>query len=494
MSRREDCAGHKRPRWCVVVLLAGAMGASSAWAQPLATSAAAVPAAPVGSLTDLPADVAALMDSLGETQIGFLQQFLKPVDPDSSLRHMDRFRERINFAVQLNPEVLSASAARNSAQFAIREAQAGLYPQVSGQGFTGKIRNDPSTLMGTPERNYRSSSLGLTVRQLLYDFGATDGSIDASTAREKTQMYKMQLTRGDVALRSVQAYHEVLRAHRQLMLAKSNLEARESILDLVTQRQELGGGTVSDVVRAQSRVADAAASVVAAQQRLGLMESSYKELFGKLPEGNSPADFPLVDLPLDQSLLEDLGRSASNTLKVQMAKAGRDAASADLVSITGKALPSINVEVSRTRRDLNSPGEPGNDQSLALVVRQTLYSGGADTARINQAREKLSQSEEDLQVTLREAERLYAQALLEAKTADGLVRTREKAVELSAQSLRMIREQFAYRRGSLLDLLTAQETLNAAGRDMVDSQIDRVHAKYKLMFAASMINRFFALD
>ena len=67
-------------------------------------------------------------------------------------------------------------------------------------------------------------------------------------------------------------------------------------------------------------------------------------------------------------------------------------------------------------------------------------------------------------------------------------------MELSAESLRMVREQFAYRRGSLLDLLTAQESLNSAGRDLIDAQIDSAQTKYKVLSAASLLNKFFALE
>jgi outer membrane protein TolC len=58
----------------------------------------------------------------------------------------------------------------------------------------------------------------------------------------------------------------------------------------------------------------------------------------------------------------------------------------------------------------------------------------------------------------------------------------------------MIREQYAYRRGTLLDLLTAQEALYSAGRDLVDAQVDQVIARYKVLHAASLLNRFLEIE
>lgn len=435
-----------------------------------------------------------LIFKIGEEQIIFLQDFLKISGRDFSMDDLQKFRGVINSAVEDHPEVLAAISARRSAGFSVREAKAAYYPQLNGQTQKGPVKSDPSSVLGTSARNYQASSIGIVVRQLLFDFGGTNNAIDASNARDELYQYKTRLTRADVALRAVQAHHEMLKAMRQLDLANRNLQSRESILDLVSQRQDLGGGTVSDVVRAQSRVADAAASVVAAKQRIGLVEASYRELFGPSKSQDASVLNILVDIPLDKALLEEVKQSASESYKVRMAVATRNAAEFDFKSQVGKNLPSISLEVSNTRRDLAGPGEPGHDRSVYLVAKQNLYTGGADTAREQQYREKLLQAEEDLRAAKREAERVYDQAILEANSVESLVKSRLKAVELSAQSLRMVREQFAYRRGSLLDLLTAQETLNSAGRDLIDAQIDSAQTKYKVLSAAALLNKFFALE
>jgi outer membrane protein TolC len=60
----------------------------------------------------------------------------------------------------------------------------------------------------------------------------------------------------------------------------------------------------------------------------------------------------------------------------------------------------------------------------------------------------------------------------------------------------MIREQYAYRRGTLLDLLTAQEALYFSGRDLIDAEVDKALASYKLLASAALLNQFlgFSVD
>jgi len=435
-----------------------------------------------------------LIFKLGEEQIGYLQEFLKATGRDWSMDEFQKFRGTINAAVEDHPEVLSANAGRRSAGYSVREAWAAKFPQVTGQSQRGPVKSDPSSVLNTPGRDYNSASIGVVVRQLLFDFGATSNIIDANNSRDDLAQFKAKLTRSDVALRAVQAHHELLRSSRQVELAYRNLLARESILDLVSQRQELGGGTMSDVVRARSRVADAAAAEVSAKQRLGIVMSSYREIFGPDKDVNKDIAHVLVDIPLDKSLLDEINKELPESLKVRMAMAARKAAEYDYKSMVAKGLPSVSLEASHTRRDLAGPGQPGVDKSLYLVLRHNFYTGGADSAREDQFREKLNQSEEDLRAAKREAEKTFAQAMLEANSMESLIKSRLKAVELSADSLRMVREQFAYRRGSLLDLLTAQETLNSAGRDLIDAQIDSAQAKYKVLYSASLLNKFFSLE
>jgi adhesin transport system outer membrane protein len=294
--------------------------------------------------------------------------------------------------------------------------------------------------------------------------------------------------RDEVALRAVQAYHDLVRARTQLELARRNEEARTSIVDLVRQRSDIGGGTQSDVVRAQSRLADATATTASAMQRLGVARAAYRELFST--DSDLPADAPVFDIPLDSGIASQQPQIVEDTWKVRQALAGRAAVEAEMAAVRGRSLPSINLELSATRRDLVGPANPGTDRSVMLVAKQSLYAGGADSARIDAASQKLLQSSEELESARRESARVLDQVLLEAESQERLMESRANTARLAAESLKMVREQYAYRRGTLLDLLTAQESLYAAGRELIDSQLDQAMSRYRVLNAASRLSQF----
>ena len=57
----------------------------------------------------------------------------------------------------------------------------------------------------------------------------------------------------------------------------------------------------------------------------------------------------------------------------------------------------------------------------------------------------------------------------------------KEAVQVAALALEAVREQFAFRRGTLLDLLRSQEELYIAGRDYISSLMDRSISRYRLL-------------
>jgi outer membrane protein TolC len=246
------------------------------------------------------------------------------------------------------------------------------------------------------------------------------------------------------------------------------------------------------VVRAQSRVAEARANVTSAQKNLGAVQASYREFFGE-DYRSVTATSAVFEVNATGDWLSEVGLAGQLGWKVRMAQSAKTAAQADLKSTEGKSLASFSLEYSNTRRDWLAPGVPGTDQTVAIVARQTLYTGGADTARIAQAQQKVNQAQEELDSAQLEYKRLLDQAVLEVEALEPLVDSRRIAAELAADSLRMVREQYAYRRGTLLDLLTAQETLYFAGRDLIDAQIDKAMAVYKLLSVSALLNRFVGL-
>ena len=418
-------------------------------------------------------------DLAGDAQTAYLEKRVRDFDRPEQGLPMDLFAQRVSKAVLGNPSTLAARSTIGAASEAVREAQAGVLPFISGQLDATARNNDANSILSTPRQRYESGGAGLTLRQLIYDFGATQAGIGAAREREGATTARVQNRDGDLALRSVEAWYDLVRARAQRELARLNLEAMQSMKAFLEQRMQLGGGPVSDVLRAQTRVTAAFASWTASKSREQVSAASFRELFR---EEAGEIELPVSVALNTQSVAADSGQLVRDFPAVRSAEAARRAAEQDREQSAARALPQVNVELSAQRRDLVGSGEPGTDLGAFVVMRYNFFTGGADTARTAQAGYRVSEAAEQVRSISLQVERALAQALAEQQSAETVLRARAEGVTQSIVALAAVRELFVNRRGSLLDLLNAQETVNLSGQAFLDAEVDAALARWRVLY------------
>jgi adhesin transport system outer membrane protein len=126
-------------------------------------------------------------------------------------------------------------------------------------------------------------------------------------------------------------------------------------------------------------------------------------------------------------------------------------------------------------------------------VRHNLYAGGAEAARQRQAEQRVTESLLGQDNLLRQIERASSQALSDVNNSTAALNARKESVQVAALALEAVREQFSFRRGTLLDLLRSQEELYIAGRDLVDGLVDHSLSRYRLLHLADELTPLFNL-
>ena len=411
--------------------------------------------------------------------------------------------QQVVAAVLAHPDALGVAAQAAAAQGATREAAAALRPQLSGSGVAGRRETAPDTVLQTPPRSGNELALGLTLRQLVFDFGASTGSVAAAAAREAALGSRLASRRSELALRAVNAWVDLERERQQLRLAQDLAATALGLVDLVRERERIGGGSRADVVRAEARHAEALATIIAARRRVLAAEAAFAEAFGAPAPAATPLP-PDADLPPGAArAVAEPGAWAGGMASVAGVEAGVEpallaalvagfpglneaelvvqAARRDYAVAVARERPSVGLEAAVTRRDLVGPGSPGTDGSVQLVVRHSFYSGGAGVARGQQALARQTQAEEELAALRRRVERAVVQTLAEVAQGDALVEARRTAARAAAASLRTVREQFAFNRGTLLDLLRAQEDVYGAGAGLLEAVSQRANSRWQLL-------------
>lgn len=418
---------------------------------------------------------------LADQLIRYLAQAVDWVDKPGVRMPTAAFAPHIRAAVASHPEALLAGEQRESASLATREAFAGYLPQVSANIESGNRHYDQVSTPREIAAPYtdNSKAVALSASQLLYDFGAVSGQVRARSALETAAAARAQAKTSELTLRALTAWLEVFRARQTLAVADMNVLSRKQILTFIEEREKLGGSPQSDVLRVRARLSDAQVALVSAQNRLTVAEALYREAFNQEP----PEQLGLPEAaPVVLERYSNLNELMASNAQLAEARAQTQASGYEAKSAAAALLPSLRLDVTARRRDLGAGSSmPGTDWTAGVMVRQNLYSGGSDLARKRQAEQRAKESQLAEDGLKRQLERALAQSLSDVKNSSAAVAARRDAVQVAAVALEAVREQFAFRRGTLLDLLRAQEELYIAGRDLIDGVVDQTLVRYRLL-------------
>ena len=465
-------------------ILAAALFLPSASAQ--GAGQGRVPSVDEAALAALP------VQQLAERLVNHLQGSLRLIDEPNLRVPLGQVAPLVAQAARQHPEARLVGSQLLRTEQARKEAYAAFLPQVSANVDSGTRQYDAQVYpwSSLPARDQKSLGFGLTVRQLLYDFGQTSNRVGAQEAAREATEHRQASRYSELSLRGLEAWNQVFRAQQMQLLHAMNVVARQQIRSFVQEREQLGGSSRSDVLRVEARIAEAETGLVAADNQLRAAEAAYFEIFNQKPA----AVLPLLQVPVirreQYSSLDALldGNRVLRELRALSRQYEREAAAA-----TGAMFPRLNLEVSRSRRDLYSGGTPGSDSSWAIVANHNLYAGGADQARQQQAQMRSQESLLELDVRRRQLEKLLSELLAELDNGDAALKARRDGVIGAMRALEVVREQFFFRRGALFDLLKSQEDLFLAGRELVTGLVDHAGTRYRLLHVSGELDALMGL-
>ncbi len=212
-------------------------------------------------------------------------------------------KESILFALDRDPSVSQQAAQLGIGQAQIDEARSGWMPQISLNGSTGHSQTTDSS---GSLRN--SAAWGLSLTQLVYDFGKTNNSISRSSAQRDGYRYQLMGTLSEVAEKTALSYVEVKRYSDLLQAAKENVQALKNVEQLAKLRADAGVSSTSDELQTRTRIAGMQATVEQYNASLNSARARLAVLTGIEAERYSPVPGSLAVEPgalnrIDYSLI-----------------------------------------------------------------------------------------------------------------------------------------------------------------------------------------------
>jgi outer membrane protein len=204
--------------------------------------------------------------------------------------------EAQKIALQNHPQIQAATQLASAAAAQVREVQSVYYPQATGSATGAKAESSSRIAAGflNSPSLYDKFAEGVSVTQLVTDFGRTHALSKSSNFHAQAQQETVVATRADVLLRVDLAYFGVMKAQSVLQVAEETVKARQLVADQVSAMAKSSLKSGLDVSFANVDLARAQLLLVQAQNDL---QSSYAQLSDALGYSDQKT-FQLVDEPL----------------------------------------------------------------------------------------------------------------------------------------------------------------------------------------------------
>lgn len=207
-------------------------------------------------------------------------------------------------AIQNHPQIQAATNLAAAAQERVTQTKSAYYPLVYGSASGSYAENDTRIGAGglTSPRVFDRYGNGLTVNQLVTDFGRTHEIVKSSNEHAKAEQENVVTTREQVLLQVDQAYYSVLRAQAVLTVAQQTVTSRKLVSDQVTELQKNQIRSGLDVSFANVNLAQGQLLLIQAQNDL---QASFAQLTAALGYSDGRT-FQLRDEPVPPAPSSDV--------------------------------------------------------------------------------------------------------------------------------------------------------------------------------------------
>lgn len=394
--------------------------------------------------------------------------------------HSETIQEAVKTMLETHPDVLSAGHNRLGRDEEVRQAKAGYFPTLGLEAGAGKNWWQKPVDDDTSPQEIR-----IGVRQNIFAGFSTLNDIDRQKSRVKSQAYIVQSTAENTALKTINAYLEVIKNEAIVKLAQENLTVHLRISDQIKLRSDSGVDRKADMDQVQSRVSLSQSLLINAQQNLSDAQTNYYALVGHLPlQLSRPASFE-AQLPATLEKAEQIALAAHPQLK--SAGADLEARNAQHEIAKSPFMPILDFELDKVYAqniDYTSITDPDTDREdlRAFVrLRYNLFNGWRDEARKTETLHLINEAREIKNHTHRQVVESIKLSWQSYESTKKKIKYLQQRVQFATATAQAYTKQWDIGQRSLLDVLDGQAEQIDSARQLVIAEHDNLYAQFRVL-------------
>jgi outer membrane protein len=399
--------------------------------------------------------------------------------------------EAVHTARGNQPQLRQAHANTNAAEARADEARAPLLPQLGVsaqyQRTTNNIALRPGFVNGangTSTKSYDYWNGGISLSQLIYDFGLSIDKFRAAKAQADAQRSTEIATMLGVDFIVRQNYF-LARANKALVQV-----AQDTLNDQTKHREQTEGfvraGTQPEISLATARTneANARVALITAQNNYETAKVTLNQAMGV----ESPTDYDVSDEPFPPIDVED---AQLDGLLPEAVKARPEVASIeDLIrvnqltisSVRGNYFPSLSAQGNFTEAGTQLDSLTWN-ANVGVLLTWNIFAGGLTAAQTREAQANLANVAAQLDLEKQQIRVDVNAALLAVKAAKASLSATAEALNNARLQLKLAEQRYQVGVGSSIELTDAQVALTQAAAQQVQADDNLSTARAQLLRA-----------
>jgi len=402
--------------------------------------------------------------------------------------------EALKTARSKQPNIAAARANIAAAEARVHERLAPFLPQVNGNmsysrqtmnsGSRGAALSQGTGSSGSSFDTENNFGAGLSLNQLVWDFGTTLGRYNAAKRDVESQQETEAAQLRTVLLGVRVAFFTVMADKALVQVAKDNLEAQERHLAQVEGFVTAGARPEIDLAQVRADVANAKLKLVNAQSAYESSKADLNQAMGM----EQSTDYEVVDeelAPLQEEMSpeEDLVtlavrarpelKALSKQLEVQAEQES---------SVKGGYWPNIGVSTG-----INDQGSDITDLTwnwnATATLSWPLFQGGATWYQVQELDATRAVTNAQLEGQRQQIRLEVVQARLQLAGAKAAVEAANQALESARETLRLAEARYQAGAGSIIEMQDAQLSVTNALGQTVQAAFNVSLARAQLMKA-----------
>jgi TolC family type I secretion outer membrane protein len=415
-------------------------------------------------------------------------------------------QQAVQIALSVNPALAAATSQVEIAEQRVVQGRSGFLPKLNvSEGL--QRTNNPTQVFSNKLNQQRFTASDFAIDRLnqpnaindfatnftatwpLYDGGRSWHGWQQAKLGKEASVYALERNRQQVIARTGSAYAGVLLASEQRDVVRGALKTAVANLSIAGHRYSSGMAVKSDLLQAQARQSDLEQQQLLAESRIEVSRSMLNAAMG-VPDhlGFELTDGLETSSALEGTLESWLFISQERRLELKELAVQEAMAKEEVEKARAAFLPSVDLVGNYQIHTEDFDGS-GDSYTVGAVVSLNLFAGLETSAKVSEVQAALRQTQALRRQMQSQAALEVRQAYAQAISAFQRIGVARQTVLQAEESLRIVTNRYASGLLTIVDLLTAENTLQQARMTHAHALHDYSVGKIHLRLAAGVLDQ-----